>query len=236
MRKMAGAFLLLAGVCSAAIVFLLGLSLVSLFGAVSLLLLGGGVALFLSSGQQSKAQAAPLAGQPLGAAMNAWAQRHLLTPIEARVRRWHYVALVIVMLFLLTLGSLAFLGSLLSRFTTGPDRFTMGIFFLMCVLTVFLLAYILSRFLKYSLKTLEQTGVVRSDGRRFAWSDFIGTVERYYRRRARWVLTNIELIFAGGKVVIYPAKLKNSDEILRLVASLPGERKVVPEYALQNDR
>ena len=74
-------------------------------------------------------------------------------------------------------------------------------------------------------KIFDETGVTRRDGQQFRWAD-LKNIRFVHLRRATTVgqgpLNHIELIFDGGKALVFPLMLENRGEVMSFVSRLPG--------------
>jgi hypothetical protein len=71
-------------------------------------------------------------------------------------------------------------------------------------------------------KTFDGTGVTRRDGQQFQWPGLKNI--RYVH--VRGVLNHAELVFNGGKVMVFPLMLKNGGEVMSFISRLPGGKPV----------
>ena len=155
-------------------------------------------------------------------AIHHWIVERPVRPLVAHFKMWHYVGVALVDLFFLLIVSFC----IFAMVVNGPSFVPL---LLSLLITAFIFGWTLWLYWDYkkSAKAFDHSGVVRNDGRRFEWVDFVG-VDEYINLRGsmRWSY-RYELIFNDGKAVVMLPKLKNRDEVLQLVTSLPGERRVV---------
>ena len=159
---------------------------------------------------------------PVWEAIPRWIVERPVRPLVAHFKMWHYVGAAFVVLFFLLIVS----GCIFAMVVNGPSFVPL---LLSLLITAFISGWTLWLYWDYknSVKAFDRWGVVRNDGRRFEWADFVG-VDEYINLLGHMTWSyRYELIFSNGKAVVMLPKLKNRDEVLQLVTSLPGERRVV---------
>ncbi len=130
-----------------------------------------------------------------------------MNPLEARVKKSYYVRVAII-------GVLAFLPSLVLLFQLPGWTKTLTLIFLS---PPFIMLFLQRRW----AKTFDDAGVTRRDGRQFRWSDLKDI--KYVRVRLRSgqeVLNHVEVIFDGGKAMVFHLMLENANEVMGLIESL----------------
>lgn len=157
---------------------------------------------------------------PASEAIHRWISGQPAAPLVVRFKMWHYVlAAFIDLFFLLIVGACIF-----AMVVNGPS-FTPLLGSLL--FTAFVSGWTLWLYWDYknSAKVFDRSGVVRNDGRRFEWADFVG-MDEYTNWHSNTIWTyRYELIFSNGKAIVMIPKLKNRHEVLPLVKSLPGKRR-----------
>jgi hypothetical protein len=130
--------------------------------------------------------------------------------------------LLVVLFFLLLLSGFVF-----AMIINGPS-FVLTLGSLLFLSFIVLWPLWLYRDYKLSVEVFDGLGVVRNDERRLLWPDFVRLDEYVNLRGAmKWPPYRYELIFKDGGAVVMVAKLKNWDEVVRLVTSLPGKRREI---------
>jgi hypothetical protein len=73
-------------------------------------------------------------------------------------------------------------------------------------------------------KIFDDAGVTRRDGRQFRWHDLKDIKYVHVRRAGQEYLNHIELVFDGGKAMVFHLMLENADEVMSLIESLQDKR------------
>lgn len=133
-----------------------------------------------------------------------------MRPLEARVKKSYYVRVAIVAVF-------AFLPALviLSRLPDWTKIF--GLIFLS---PPFIMLFLQRRW----AKVFDDLGVTRRDGRQFRWNDLKDIRYVRVRRAGREYLNHIELIFDGGKALVFHLMLENANEVMGFIENLQSGR------------
>ena len=157
---------------------------------------------------------------PVREAIHRWVVERPVRPLVARFKMWHYVGAAFVIFFFL----LILVACIFAMVVNGPSFVPL---LLSLLITAFISGWTLWLYWDYkkSAKAFDRLGVVRNDGRRFEWADFVGMDEYINLHGLRRWSYRYELIFNTGRAVVMLPKLKNRDEVLQLVISLPGERR-----------
>ncbi len=131
--------------------------------------------------------------------------------IEARVKKSYYVRVAII-------GVFAFLPSLVLLFQLPGWTKILGLIFLS---PPFIMLFLQRRW----AKVFDDWGVTRRDGRQFRWSDLKEI--KYVRVRSRSgqsYLNHIEVIFEGGKAMVFHLMLENAHEVMSLLERFQSKR------------
>jgi hypothetical protein len=130
-----------------------------------------------------------------------------MTPLEARVKKSYYVRVAVIAVF-------AFLPSLFMLFQFPGWTKLLALLFSTPPFIMLLLQ-------RRWAKIFDDAGVTRRDGRKFPWHDLKDIKYVHVRLKSgQQVLNHIELIFAGGKAMVFYLMLENAGEVMRLVESL----------------
>jgi hypothetical protein len=159
------------------------------------------------------------------------------SPIIARFKRWPYVVVAFVVFFFLLIITGCIFAMIVNGLSITPASnvldsiFVPALISLLMLTTISGLTFWLYRDYKNSAQVFDRFGVIRNDGRRFWWANFIRLDEFVNHRGSSEWTYRYELVFNNGKAVVMLPKLKNSDEVLQLVTNLPGERSVIRSSA-----
>lgn len=147
--------------------------------------------------------------------------------LEVKVRNLQFILVVMLGLFMLPLGSLVLIGELSKRSKLVPAMLIIGLATLIMYGAV---AWLFRRGYVKSVKYFSNEGLVRNDGRSFAWADLSRVVDRIRFNR----VTNIkgiwrtEIQFKNGESAwLLPTKISNLTEVYELVRALPCEHTEV---------
>jgi hypothetical protein len=78
------------------------------------------------------------------------------------------------------------------------------------------------------IRRLSDDGLVRNDGRSFAWAELHRVVDKVRVRNGRKYLWRTEIQFTNGESAwLIPSKIRNYGEVVALVGRLPCERTEV---------
>lgn len=147
--------------------------------------------------------------------------------LEVKTLNRQFVALVLLGLFMVPLGSLLLISELSKGSRLAPAMLMIGLLpLIMCgaVTWLFRRAYV------KSVRYFSDEGLVRNDGRSFAWTDLSRVVERIRLNRVTNFkgLWRTEIQFKNGESAwLLPTKISNFPEVHELVRSLPCEHTEV---------
>lgn len=145
--------------------------------------------------------------------------------LEVKASKLTLVVMLLLGLFLVPLGLLSVYGGL-SR-GVSPARVGVGLAVLAAYGAVLWLA---RRGHAMSVKHFSESGLVRNDGRSFAWGDLSRVVDQVRIRPRAGVKTlwRTEIQFRdGGAAWLIPSKVSNFEEVSRYVRALPCEHTEV---------
>ncbi len=150
---------------------------------------------------------------------NTGSERRMIPQLDYRIevvyRRGANVPMILILLFLSIFITIPILASSIR------NALYLAIFFNVCFVG-FLAAFIFYR-KRQLARSFDSSGATRGDGRFFAWSNFRGTVTRWSSSRSMGkTIWRIELYFVGGQIWISPGTMKNGEEVLDFVKSLPA--------------
>ncbi len=145
------------------------------------------------------------------------------TPIKVRHTIYQNILLGGIIAFLGLLSALNFYQTLISPYSSTQRIVVFGAFSLFVFGIIFALVFLTIRAKRMSVKTIDETGVTRGDGRHFAWTDFCGVVTQTARRRFGGLYVwREELAFANGETAwLIPQRIKNADEVFTYIEKLP---------------
>lgn len=147
--------------------------------------------------------------------------------LEVKTRSRQFVSLILLRLFMVPLGSILVISELAKGVRLSPAPLLIGIAPLVmygAVVWLFRGAYV------KSVKFFSDDGLVRNDGRGFAWAGLIRVVDRVRLNRVTGVkfIWRTEIQFQGGESAwLLPTKISNFAEVYELVGSLPCEHTEV---------
>jgi len=75
------------------------------------------------------------------------------------------------------------------------------------------------------VRTFEREGVTRRDGQRFRWQDLQAKNAVYVRQGP---LSHYELVFTGGKALVFPRMLENEQDVLSRLEALSAPGQAAP--------
>jgi hypothetical protein len=134
--------------------------------------------------------------------------------VEPRLRRSYFVRVAIVV------GIPAFFGAVI---LWQMRRWT-GLVLVAGIAPTLIAAGAMLHGWIFGARRLDQSGVTRRDGKRFAWSDFKEV--RDFRMRMPGgefgPVTEHHLVFSTGKIRIFPITLENAGEVLAFIDGLRG--------------
>jgi hypothetical protein len=147
--------------------------------------------------------------------------------LEVKTIDRQFIALVLLGLFMVPLGSLLLISELSKGSQLAPAMLVIGLLpLIMCggVTWLFRRAYV------KSVRYFSDEGLVRNDGRSFAWTDLSRVVDRIRLNRVTNFkgLWRTEIQFKNGESAwLLPTKISNFREVHELVRSLPCEHTEV---------
>lgn len=147
--------------------------------------------------------------------------------LEVKTRGLQFVSLILLGLFMVPLGSALVIGELAKGVRLSPAPLLIGIAPLViygAVVWLFRRAYV------KSVKFFSDDGLVRNDGRGFAWSGLSRVVYRVRLNRTTGVkfIWRTEIQFQDGESAwLLPTKIGNFAEVYELVRRLPCEHTEV---------
>lgn len=174
------------------------------------------------------ASAAPASGEDAGsttagAESESKGETSSARRLEVKTRGLQFVALMLLGLFMVPLGSTLVIGQLAKGARLAPAPLLIGIAPLVMygvVVWLFRRAYV------RSVRFFSDDGLVRNDGRGFAWDGLSRVVNRVRLNRTTNVksIWRIEIEFQGGESAwLLPTKIGNFAEVYELVRGLPCE-------------
>lgn len=147
--------------------------------------------------------------------------------LEVKTRSLQLVSLVTLGLFMVPLGSLLLIGELSKGPRLSPARLAVGLAPLAAYGAV---AWLFRRAHVRSVKYFSDVGLVRKDGRSFAWADLGRVVNRVRLNRVTGIkyVWRTEIEFkSGDSAWLLPTKIGNFREVYELVGNLPCEHTEV---------
>lgn len=100
---------------------------------------------------------------------------------------------------------------------------------LACLMLFGVVVWLVVRGHRRSVGRFSAEGLVRNDGRSFAWVELYQVVDRVRARYGRKYLWRTEIHFTNGESAwLIPSKIRNYGDVAALVARLPCERTEVP--------
>lgn len=147
--------------------------------------------------------------------------------LEVKTLNRQFIALVLVGLFMVPLGSLLLISDLSKGSKLAPTMLMVG-----CApLIMFgVIVWLFRRAYVKSIRYFSDEGLVRNDGRSFAWTDLSRVVDRIRLNRVTNFkgLWRTEIQFKNGESAwLLPTKISNFPEVHELVRSLPCEHTEV---------
>ncbi|HKP14117.1 MAG TPA: hypothetical protein VJZ91_18490 [Blastocatellia bacterium] len=147
--------------------------------------------------------------------------------LEVKTRGLQFAMLVLLGLFMVPLGALLLIGELSKGSRLSPARLAVGFAPLAAYGAV---AWLFRRAHVRSVKYFSDGGLVRNDGRGFAWAELSRVVNRIRLNRVTGVkyIWRTEIQFKSGDAAwLLPTKIGNFREVYELVGSLPCEHTEV---------
>ena len=143
--------------------------------------------------------------------------------LEVKADNLQFILVILLGLFLLPLG----LFNLISGLTKGfaPARLGIGLLTLALYGAV---VWLVRRGHGRSVKFFSDSGLVRNDGRSFAWADLSRVVNQVRFRTNIKAIWRTEILFKGGESAwLIPSKVSNYREVSEYVRNLPCEQTEV---------
>ena len=141
-----------------------------------------------------------------------------MSQLEVRADRLTLILVILLGLFFVPMG----LGLLTSA---GIAHAAIG---LVCLALFGVVVWLVRRGHKRSVKRFSEEGLVRNDGRSFAWAELHRVVDSVRVRNGRKYLWRTEIQFNDGESAwLIPSKIRNYGEVAALVGRLPCERTEV---------
>lgn len=147
--------------------------------------------------------------------------------LDVKTRSLQFVSVVLLGLFMVPLGALLLVGELSKGSRLSPARLAVGFAPLVMYGAV---AWLFRRAHVKSVKYFSDEGLVRNDGRVFAWADLGRVVDRVRLNRVTGIkyVWRTEIQFKDGDSAwLLPTKIGNFREVYELVGSLPCEHTEV---------
>lgn len=147
--------------------------------------------------------------------------------LEVKTRSLQFAMLVLLGLFMVPLGALLLIGELSKGSRLAPALLAVGFAPLAAYGAV---VWLFRRAHVRSVKYFSGEGLVRNDGRSFAWADLGRVVDRIRLNRVTGVkyIWRTEIEFKNGDSAwLLPTKIGNFREVYELVGSLPCEHAEV---------
>lgn len=146
--------------------------------------------------------------------------------LEVKASKTTFVLVILLGLFFIPMGLASLLNGLLSGFNIVP--FGIG---LMCLILFGVVVWLILRGHRKSVKYFSDEGLVRNDGRSFAWADLSRVVNQF---RITSVAHNTKVIWrteiqfrSGESAWLIPTKISNYREVSEFVRNLPCEHTEV---------
>jgi hypothetical protein len=152
---------------------------------------------------------------------------HTAKRLEVKTRGLQFVMVVLLGLFMVPLGALLVVGELSKGPRLAPARLAVG---LAPVAAYGAVAWLFRRAHVRSVKYFSDEGLVRNDGRSFAWADLGRVVDRVRLNRVTGIkyIWRVEIQFSNGDAAwLLPTKIGNFPEVYKLVGGLPCEHAEV---------
>jgi hypothetical protein len=152
---------------------------------------------------------------------------HRVKRLEVKTRSRQFVLVVLLGLFMAPLGSLILIGELSKGARLAPAMLMIGFAPLVMYGAV---AWLFRRAYVKSVKYFSDEGLVRNDGRSFAWGGLERVVDRVRLNRITGIkfIWRTEIQFKNGESAwLLPTKISNFPEVYELVGSLPCEHTEV---------
>jgi hypothetical protein len=149
-----------------------------------------------------------------------------LNRLEVKASKTTFVLVILLGLFFILLGLASLLNGIRDGFSVVP--FGIG---LMCLILFGVVVWLILRGHRKSIKYFSDSGLVRNDGRSFAWTDLSRVVNQFritsmaHETKAIW---RTEIQFRNGESAwLVPTKISNYREVSEFVHNLPCEHTEV---------
>lgn len=146
--------------------------------------------------------------------------------LEVRASKTTFVLVILLGLFFIPMGLVSLLNGLLNGFNIVP----LGIG-LMCLILFGVVVWLILRGHRKSVKYFSEEGLVRNDGRSFAWADLSRVVDQFritsmaHQTKTIW---RTEIQFGNGESAwLIPTKISNYHEVSEFIRNLPCEHTKV---------
>lgn len=186
---------------------------------------GPGVTAHVSAGRQREASRG--AAGPAGGDVETKSGANGAKRLEVKTRGLQFVMVVLLGLFMVPLGASLLVGELSKGSRLSPARLAVGLAPLAAYGAV---AWLFRRAHARSVKYFSDEGLVRNDGRAFAWAELGRVVNRIRLNRVTGIkyIWRTEIEFKGGDSAwLLPTKIANFPEVYKLVGNLPCEHTEV---------
>jgi hypothetical protein len=181
----------------------------------------------ISAGERDRASDIAAYQTTVGIGIKPWAGASGKKRLEVKTLNRQFISLVLLGLFMIPLGSLLLISELSKGSKLAPAMLMIG---LMPLVMCGAVAWLFRRSYVKSVKYFSDEGLVRNDGKGFAWIDLSRVVDRIRLNRATNFkgLWRIEIQFKNGESAwLLPTKISNFPEVYELVRSLPCEHTEV---------
>lgn len=142
--------------------------------------------------------------------------------LEVKASKTTFVLVILLGLFFIPMGLMSLLSGLLKGFNIVP--FGIG---LMCLVLFGFVVWLILRGHGKSVKYFSDEGLMRNDGRSFAWADLSRVVNQFritslaHKTKTIW---RTEIQFRNGESAwLIPTKISNYREVNEFVSNLPCE-------------
>ena len=190
-------------------------------------LAAGGASTTVSAGGRDRTSDVAAHQTKVGVGIKQAAGANAKKLLEVKTRNLQFILVVLLGLFMVPLGSLLLIGELSKGSKLAPAMLMIG---LTTLITYGAVAWMFRRGHVKSVKYFSNEGLVRNDGRSFAWTDLSRVVDRVRFNR----VTNFKGIWRteiqfknGGSAWLLPTKISNLPEVYELVRGLPCEHTEV---------
>jgi hypothetical protein len=147
--------------------------------------------------------------------------------LEVKIRNLQFILIVLLGLFMIPLGSLLLISELSKGSKLAPVLLMIG---LLPLITFGAAAWLFRRGHVKAVKYFSVEGLMRNDGKSFAWTELSRVVDRTRLNRATNFkgIWRTEIQFKNGESAwLLPTKISNLPEVYELVRSLPCEHTEV---------